>query len=110
MTHTHVRRAPFLLSSRLCEGEIRSLGDPLLDRYVEFVSARARPNTVRATVSDLRAFFAVVDKAPPEVKTTDVFDFIAEQRRPRPGRGNVVRLGVHDADVVPEQTVEGGHR
>lgn len=83
---------PCLLSSRLRDGEIRSLGDPLLDRYVEFVSARARPNTVRATVSDLRAFFAVVDKAPAQVKTTDVFDFIAEQRRPRPGRGNVVRL------------------
>ncbi len=41
-----------------------ALGVPLLDRYVEFVAARCRPNTVLATVSDLRVFFAVVDKDP----------------------------------------------
>jgi hypothetical protein len=53
----------------------------VLDRYVEFVAARCRPNTVIATVSDLRAFFAVIDKAPSEVTTKDVFEFIAAQRR-----------------------------
>jgi hypothetical protein len=31
----------------------------VLDRYVEFVAARCRPNTLIATVSGLRAFFAV---------------------------------------------------
>jgi site-specific recombinase XerD len=62
-----------------------------LDRYVEFVAARTRPNTVLATVSDLRAFFAVIDKHPVDVDTNDVLAFIAEQRRPR-GDGRVVRL------------------
>jgi site-specific recombinase XerD len=66
-------------------------GDPLLDRYVEFVASRTRPNTVLATVSDLRSFFAVIDKPPVEVTTTDVLEFIGEQRRPR-GDGRVVRL------------------
>jgi integrase/recombinase XerD len=68
-----------------------SLGDPVLDRYVGFVESRCRPNTVLATVSDLRAFFAVVDKAPVEVTSADVLGFIEEQRRPR-GDGRVVRL------------------
>ena len=35
----------------------------VLDRYVEFVAARCRPNTMIATTSDLRAFFAVIDKS-----------------------------------------------
>jgi len=68
-----------------------SLGHPLLDRYVVFVAGRARPNTVLATVSDLRLFFAVVGKDPREVAASDVLDFITEQRRPR-GDGRVVRL------------------
>ena len=68
-----------------------SLGDPLLDRYVVFVAGRVRPNTVLATVSDLRLFFSVVRKDPREVTASDVLDFITEQRRPR-GDGRVVRL------------------
>lgn len=67
------------------------LGDPLLDRYLEFVEARARHNTLLATASDLRAFFTVVDKDPLAVSTDDVLSFIAAQRRPR-GDGRVVRL------------------
>ena len=35
------------------------LGDPQLDRYLEFVESRARHNTLLATVSDLKAFFGV---------------------------------------------------
>jgi site-specific recombinase XerD len=72
--------------------DVTSLEHPLLDRYVEFVVARCRPNTVRATLSDLRAFFAVVVKDPVEVRPSDVLGFIAAQREPRPGRANVVRL------------------
>ena len=49
----------------------------VLDRYVEFVAARCRPNTVMATVSDLRAFFAVIDKEPAAVTPADVFEFIS---------------------------------
>lgn len=69
------------------------MGHPLVDRYVQFVVSRARPNTVRATVCDLRAFLAAIDKDPLEVRTADVLAFIGEQRKPRPGLENVVRLG-----------------
>ena len=63
----------------------------VLDRYVEFVAGRCRPNTVIATVSDLRAFFSVIDKEPSAVTPADVFEFIGAQRRGR-GDGRVVRL------------------
>jgi integrase/recombinase XerD len=66
-------------------------GVDLVDRYVEFVAARCRPNTVIATVSDLRVFFGVIDRPPAEVTAADVFAFIAAQRR-GPDEGRVVRL------------------
>jgi integrase/recombinase XerD len=72
-------------AGRLC------LGDPVLDRYLEFVECRCRPNTVLAAVSDLRAFFGVVDKPAVEVTPADVFAFIKAQRKPR-GDGRIVRL------------------
>ena len=62
----------------------------MVERYLEFVAARCRPNTVIATRSDLRVFFAVIDRDPREVEPSDVLAFIAEQRRPR--SGNVVRI------------------
>lgn len=61
-----------------------------MERYLVFVAARCRPNTVIATRSDLRAFFNVIDKSPCEVTPPDVLAFIAEQRRPR--SENVLRL------------------
>jgi site-specific recombinase XerD len=64
------------------------LGHPQLDRYLEFVSARARPNTVLATGYDLKVFFSVVSKDPAEVTTADVLGFITAQR----GDRKVVRL------------------
>jgi integrase/recombinase XerD len=67
------------------------LGHPLLDRHLEFVAARARHNTLLATASDLKLFFAVVAKEPTEVSTADVLEFIARQREPRFG-GKVVRI------------------
>jgi site-specific recombinase XerD len=88
-----------LLSARSGADLRSSLGDPLLDRYVDFVVSRARPNTVKASVSDLRAFFSVVAKPPAAVTTTDVLEFIAEQRQPRPGRVNVVRLSDGEAGL-----------
>jgi len=48
------------------------LGHRQLDRYLEFVAARARPNTVLATGYDLKVFFTVVAKEPVEVTTSDV--------------------------------------
>ena len=67
------------------------LGHPLLDDYLEFVAARARPNTLLAAAYDLKVFFTEVVKQPAEVTTADVLGFIKSQRAPRRGRG-VVRL------------------
>jgi integrase/recombinase XerD len=68
-----------------------TLGRPLLDDYLAFVGARARPNTWLATAYDLKVFFTVVAKEPAQVTTADVFAFIAAQRSPR-GDPKVVRL------------------
>jgi site-specific recombinase XerD len=70
----------------------------VLDRYIEFVAARARVNTVLATASDLRVFFGVVDKQPDEVTTADVLEFMTSQRAPR-GDGRVVRLADGEAGL-----------
>jgi integrase/recombinase XerD len=67
------------------------MGHRVLDRYLEFVEVRARPNTVRARASDLRAFFKVVDKEPAEVTTEDVMAFITSQRQGDPP-GSLVSL------------------
>src|SRR5680860_616085 len=64
------------------------LGHPQLDRYLEFVSARARPNTVLAAGYDLEVFFSLVSKEPADVTTADVLEFITTQR----GDRKVVRL------------------
>jgi integrase/recombinase XerD len=67
------------------------LGHPLVDSYLEFVAARARPNTLLATAFDLKVFFTLVRKDPAEVTSTDVLAFVAEQRKPRLG-AKVVRI------------------
>ena len=61
-------------------GRSGSLGDPLLDAYLEFVTARSRPNTVLATWFDLKVFFAVVGKPVDAVRPVDVLGFITAQR------------------------------
>jgi integrase/recombinase XerD len=49
-------------------GQVRyRLGDRLVDRYLEFVAGRSRPNTLRAVAFDLKAFFTVIEKDPLEV-------------------------------------------
>jgi hypothetical protein len=41
----------------LGSGQVRyRLGDRLVDRYLEFVAGRCRPNTLRAVAFDLKAF------------------------------------------------------
>jgi hypothetical protein len=69
---------PSLVRFASPSGEARyPLGHPLLDRYLEFVAGRARPNTLRAVAFDLKTFFTVVDKDPTEVVAAGIFDFRA---------------------------------
>jgi site-specific recombinase XerD len=65
-----------------------ALGDPLVDRYLEFVAGRSRPNTLLAVAFDLKTFFTVIAKDPVEVVAADVFEFLAHQR----GDRTVIRL------------------
>ena len=52
---------PCLIRSTNAHGELLvRLGVPVLDDYLRFVAARARPNTVLATAYDLAVFFRVV--------------------------------------------------
>ena len=77
-------------------GEARyALGDRLVDRYLEFVAGRTRPNTLRAVAFDLKAFFAVVGKDPVQVTAADVFEFLADQR----GDRSVVRLADRESGM-----------
>jgi site-specific recombinase XerD len=73
------------------------LGHPLVDRYLEFVAARARPNTLLATGYDLKVFFSVVVKDPVEVTTADILDFITWQR----GDRSVVRIADGESGLSP---------
>jgi len=46
-------------------GRVRyRLGDRLVDRYLELVAGRCRPNTLRAVAFDLKAFFEMTGKNP----------------------------------------------
>ena len=74
-------------------------GHPLLDEYLAFVAARARINTWLAVASDLKIFFGVVGKEPAGVTATDVFAFLAVQRKPRLG-DRVVRLEDGEAGLA----------
>ncbi len=77
-------------------GQVRyRLGEPLVDRYLEFVAGRCRPNTLRAVAFDLKTFFTVIGKGPLEVAAADVFDFLADQR----GDRTVVRLSDRESGL-----------
>jgi hypothetical protein len=92
---------PCLVRSVSGAGEVRyALGRRLVDRYLEFVAGRSRPNTWRAVAFDLKAFFAVVGKDPVEVTAVDVFDFLAHQR----GDRSVVRLADRESGL-PARTI-----
>jgi integrase/recombinase XerD len=80
---------PALVRAKSPTGEDRYLlGDPLVDRYLEFVAGRVRANTLRAVAFDLKSFFSVVEKDPVAVVPADVFEFLADQR----GDRRVVRI------------------
>jgi len=82
---------PALVRSGGDDRDLITLGHPLVDAYLELVTVRARWNTVLATAFDLKVFFSIVAKEPPDVTTADVLAFIKEQRRPRRG-AKVVRI------------------
>jgi integrase/recombinase XerD len=88
--------SPCVIRSSTAAGETRfELGDPLVDRYLEFVAGRARPNTLRAVAFDLKTFFAVVGKDPVEVVAADVFEFLAHQR----GDRTVIRMSDRESGL-----------
>src|SRR3954451_15149729 len=87
---------PCLVRSVLPSGETRyALGDPFVDRYLEFVAGRCRPNTLTATAFDLKTFFTVVDCGPLAVTSADVFEFLAAQR----GDRRVVRISDRESGL-----------
>jgi integrase/recombinase XerD len=59
------------------------LADRLVDRLLDFVAGRCRPNTLRGGGLGLKAFCAIVAKDPVEVIAADVFDFLSRQRADR---------------------------
>lgn len=70
------------LGRTLQDGELVAvaLGHPLVDDYLSFVAARARPNTLLAVAFDLKVFFRIVEKDPAQVTSADVFAFLRAQR------------------------------
>jgi site-specific recombinase XerD len=62
---------------------------------LEFVAGRARANTLRAVTFDLKTFFTVIAKDPFEVRSADVFEFLAQQR----GDRSVVRLADRESGL-----------
>ncbi|MDQ1358947.1 MAG: integrase/recombinase XerD, partial [Acidimicrobiaceae bacterium] len=78
------------------------LGHSLLDDYLRFVSARARPNTLRATAHDLKTFFCFVGKPPAVVSVSDVVAFISAQRL---GDGDRTVVGMDGSSGVSARTI-----
>ncbi len=76
-----MRWKPVVVQSEDAGGSlVVTVGHPLADAYLEFLRARARPNTIRAVAFDLKVFFSVVDKTPARVTSADVMGFITRQR------------------------------
>ena len=87
---------PLLVRSISPSGETRyALGDPFVDRYLEFVAGRCRPNTLTATAFDLKVFFTIVGRDPLAVSSADVFEFLAAQR----GDRRVVRISDRESGL-----------
>jgi integrase/recombinase XerD len=87
---------PCLVRSVSPSGSTRyTLGDPFVDRYLEFVAGRCRPNTLTATAFDLKTFFTVVGQDPLVVTAMDVFEFLAAQR----GDRRVVRIADRESGL-----------
>ena len=87
-----MRWKPLVVESEGAGGAlVVTVGHPLADGYLEFLRARARPNTIRAVAFDLKVYFSVVDKTPTRVSSADVMGFITRQRNGGDG-SNVVPI------------------
>jgi integrase/recombinase XerD len=87
-----MRWKPVVVQSERSDGSLLvTVGHPLVDAYLEFLNARARPNTIRAVAFDLKVFFSFVDITPTRVTARHVMSFISAQRG-GDGRGNVVQI------------------
>ena len=76
-----MRWKPVVVQSVRSDGSLAvTVGHPLADAYLEFLNARARPNTIRAVAFDLKVFFCFVAKTPARVTSVDVMLFISAQR------------------------------
>ncbi len=92
-----------LQRSRNASGDlVVRLGVPLLDRYLEFLAVRSRPNTVLAVAYDLKVFFTVVGRPPHEVSSADVLGIVTAQHTGGLGRLQPV---THGAVGVAARTV-----
>ncbi len=95
-----MRWKPVVVQSERSDGSlVVAVGHPLVDAYLKFLRARARPNTIRAVAFDLKVFFTFVDQTPVRVTSADVMAFITAQRS-GDGGGKVVSIGVGDDDFV----------
>jgi integrase/recombinase XerD len=87
---------PCLVRTTAGLGEVRyALGDRFVDRYLEFVAGRSRPNTLRAVAFDLKTFFTVIPTDPAVITAADVFEFLADQR----GDRSVIRLADQESGL-----------
>jgi hypothetical protein len=101
---------PSLIRSVSASGGVRyALGDLLVDRYLEFVAGRPRPNTLRAVAFDLTTFFTLIAKDPVGIVAADVFEFLAHQSLLQNRRAPLrVDLGVVEDPRCSEGVSSGG--
>ena len=102
-----MRWKPVVVQSETSHGSlVVTVGHPLVDAYLEFLRARARPNTIRAVAFDLKVFFSFVDKTPTRVTSVGcdgVYHRPTQRRWRRQGGGDRPVGGVvaaHDPAAV----------
>jgi site-specific recombinase XerD len=98
-----MRWKPVVVQSVRSDGSlVVTVGHPLVDAYLEFLRARARPNTIRAVAFDLKVFFCFVAKTPARVTSSDVMSFISAQRS---GGGDAKVVSIHRSEGLSSRTI-----
>src|SRR6266536_1058858 len=80
----------------------------LLDDYLEFVAARARPNTLLAVAYDLKVFFTVIGKEPADITTGERVGLHQGAMRAAPGREGRAPRGRRGGLVGPDDQAAPG--